>query len=342
MAAHPFPRGALIIASSPRHPFRRLTVAALTGLLLAGLSATVPPPAAAEGGSGLVSMVNGYRASQGLRAVRNHATIEEIAVDRAREMAAAGEIGHDFDALIERFAREGVCWRGFGEIVARNRDGGFASFGEQWWGSSLHKAQMLGDYTHASGARVFDGERWYGVMIFVKLCGTDPSGFSDIATSKFYADIVWLVEAEITHGCTATRFCPDAVVTRGQMASFITRASNLGSASRDYFRDDETNKHEANINRLAQADITSGCDDDRFCPNGSVTRGQMASFLVRALNLPPTSRDYYTDDNASKHEDSINRLAASGITAGCGGSHFCPNGYVTRGQMAAFLHRGFD
>ncbi len=65
----------------------------------------------------------------------------------------------------------------------------------------------------------------------------------------------------------------------------------------------------------------------------------MATFLTRALKLPATSRDYFRDDNASSHEGAINRLAAAGITRGCGPSSFCPSGTVTREQMAAFLRR---
>ncbi|MGH2357895.1 MAG: S-layer homology domain-containing protein, partial [Candidatus Limnocylindria bacterium] len=76
-----------------------------------------------------------------------------------------------------------------------------------------------------------------------------------------------------------------------------------------------------------------------FCPAAVVTREQMASFLVRALHLPATGTDYFTDDAGSVHEPDINSLAASAITGGCGGGRFCPNDAVTRGQMAAFLRR---
>jgi hypothetical protein len=65
----------------------------------------------------------------------------------------------------------------------------------------------------------------------------------------------------------------------------------------------------------------------------------MATFLGRAFDLPGTSTDYFTDDESSRHEARINALSASGITHGCGDGRFCPNGAVTRGQMAAFLHR---
>jgi hypothetical protein len=77
----------------------------------------------------------------------------------------------------------------------------------------------------------------------------------------------------------------------------------------------------------------------RFCPTDSVTRGQMAAFLVRAFRLPPTRVDFFTDDNKSIFRNDINQLAASGITAGCGGGKFCPHGMVTREQMSAFLWR---
>ena len=90
------------------------------------------------------------------------------------------------------------------------------------------------------------------------------------------------------------------------------------------------------------AGITSGCGGGRFCPDGLVTRGQMATFLSRAFDLASTPTDFFGDDEASTHERAINRLAASGITSGCAPGRFCPDGIVTRGQMAAFLHRGLD
>ena len=65
----------------------------------------------------------------------------------------------------------------------------------------------------------------------------------------------------------------------------------------------------------------------------------MAAFLDRAFHLPSTATDSFTDDNGTTFEGNINRLAASGITKGCSPTTFCPKAEVTRGQMAAFLHR---
>jgi hypothetical protein len=65
----------------------------------------------------------------------------------------------------------------------------------------------------------------------------------------------------------------------------------------------------------------------------------MASFLARALGLPAATHDYFPDDAGSVHEADINRVAAAGITNGCGAGLYCGAGVVTREQMAAFLYR---
>ena len=99
------------------------------------------------------------------------------------------------------------------------------------------------------------------------------------------------------------------------------------------------------IEWLAAAAITRGCNppsNDRYCPDDNVTRGQMAAFLVRALDLPPGPGGTFTDDNDSVFEADIEALAAADITRGCNppsNDRYCPDDNVTRGQMAAFLYR---
>jgi hypothetical protein len=89
--------------------------------------------------------------------------------------------------------------------------------------------------------------------------------------------------------------------------------------------------------------ITKGCnppDNTFYCPGDAVSREVMAAFLKRALELPPATIDYFSDDDGSIFEADINALAQAGITKGCGASRFCPKDLVDRGQMAAFLVRG--
>ena len=169
--------------------------------------------------------------------------------------------------------------------------------------------------------------------------GTGGLPFADISGSAFVSEIIWLADSGITRGCTSTLFCPRDPVTRGQMASFLARALQLPAASTDWFTDDDGLSHEDNINRLAEAGITTGCSETTFCPHDPVTRGEMASFLARALQLPEATADWFTDDDGVSHEDNINRLAEAGITSGCAATRFCPAGIVIRQQMAAFLER---
>jgi hypothetical protein len=125
------------------------------------------------------------------------------------------------------------------------------------------------------------------------------------------------------------------------MAAFLSRALGLTGSAVDAFDDDNGSLFEADINRVAAAGIASGCGTRLYCPDASVTREQMASFLARALNLPPSATDFFTDDAGSIHQAAINAIAAAGITSGCTATTYCPKGLVTRGQMAAFLHRAF-
>jgi hypothetical protein len=166
--------------------------------------------------------------------------------------------------------------------------------------------------------------------------------FDDLLGSTFRGDIVWLAEQDITRGCSPGKYCPNASVTRGQMASFLVRALGLPSTTTDFFTDDDGTTHEVDINRLRAANITTGCAPGLYCPADDVSRGQMASFLARAFDLPATATDYFTDDTGTTHEGNINRIAAAGITTGCTATTYCPKADVTRGQMAAFLRRALS
>jgi hypothetical protein len=102
--------------------------------------------------------------------------------------------------------------------------------------------------------------------------------------------------------------------------------------------------HAPMIEAIAARGVTLGCDAGarRYCPDLAVTRGQMATFLARALDLPPSSIDYFADDDGSVHEDAINRLADANIATGYSDGTFRVDGDLTRGEMARFLARAFD
>ena len=88
------------------------------------------------------------------------------------------------------------------------------------------------------------------------------------------------------------------------------------------------------------------CAEGMLCPGDSIDRKTMAVWIVRTLDGQdpaeiPTSR--FSDVAAgSFHAPFIERMAQLGITAGCGGGNFCPDGTVNRDQMAVFLTAAFD
>ncbi len=175
--------------------------------------------------------------------------------------------------------------------------------------------------------------------------------FTDDDDSVFEADIEWMALNGYTSGCnppTNDQYCPDDPVTRGQLAAFITRAFGLSDgAGDDLFTDDDGSVFEEQIDVIGTAGITAGCNpptNDEFCPDDPVTRGQMAAFISRALGLTEGSNaDLFTDDDGSIFERDIDRIGTLGITLGCNpptNDNYCPDDLVTRGQMAAFLHRG--
>jgi hypothetical protein len=108
------------------------------------------------------------------------------------------------------------------------------------------------------------------------------------------------------------------------------------------FTDIAESPFKTEIEWLVEARITSGCQPNRFCPLDYVAREQLASFLVRALELPPTTTDYFIDDESSTHEQDINSLAAAGITLGCRTNSYCPGRFVTRQMLASYLSRALE
>ncbi len=107
------------------------------------------------------------------------------------------------------------------------------------------------------------------------------------------------------------------------------------------FEDDDDSPYQSSIERIAEVGITLGCDPSAplFCPDEEVTRAQMATFIVRALGLPASTTDHFTDDDGHALEAEINAFAESGITYGCAEGLFCPEQIIPREQMAAFLAR---
>jgi streptogramin lyase len=177
--------------------------------------------------------------------------------------------------------------------------------------------------------------------------------FGDVPTShQFYAFIETLFHSGVTGGCGPGSYCPDASVTRAQMAVFLLKGRYgpnqlYPPATGTVFTDVPAGAFAASyIEALAGNRITGGCGPSLYCPNNTVTRQQMAVFLLKSKHgsayAPPACTGVFSDVPCpSQYADWIEQLAAEGITGGCGGSNYCPTSPNTRGQMAVFLTKTF-
>jgi uncharacterized protein (DUF1800 family) len=114
--------------------------------------------------------------------------------------------------------------------------------------------------------------------------------FGDVPTSHPFAGYIdEMATLGIAAGCGAGNYCPDAVVTRGQMAVFIMRGAGVTNppppASQRFTDVPPSNPYYAYIEQMAARGVTSGCGAAIYCPDDPITRGQMAVFLVRGFGL---------------------------------------------------------
>ena len=139
-------------------------------------------------------------------------------------------------------------------------------------------------------------QRWVMAVWIIRILDQAPESpdgqtrFEDLEPDTWWTPYVErLAETEVTKGCNTDplQYCPDRAVTRAQMATFLVRALGLRPAPAAGFIDTAGITHEANIDALASAEVTKGCTahPPRYCPERPVTRAQMATFLVRALDL---------------------------------------------------------
>jgi SpoIID/LytB domain protein len=189
-----------------------------------------------------------------------------------------------------------------------------------------------------------DGSAGVNALPSSQFRGVGFEPFPDDDGSVHEYATVWAHEAGIAQGFRDGTFRPGTSVTRGQMASFIYRTFDIPASSSDSFRDvDPGQPHGDAINALADAGIAQGYEDGRFRSGASVTRAQMASFLVRAIGLDPVDPDgRFSDVTRGTHARNIYAIADAGITQGCRSDRYCPDNPVARGQMATFLHRAVE
>ena len=186
--------------------------------------------------------------------------------------------------------------------------------------------------------------------------GSSDQAYLDVPPSHYAYEHVQRLAGEDILGnveCPAAKsFCPGDPLDRQTAAVWLIRMimdETPPYVSSSRFSDVAAGDWKAKyIEELAEREITSGCGDDangnrKFCPEDDVRRKHMAIFIFRAFDLPPGPDAGFEDVRGGTYFESINALAAIGITVGCGdGTNFCPDRSITRAQTAIMLGRTLE
>lgn len=194
-------------------------------------------------------------------------------------------------------------------------------------------------------------------LLIALLIATPCAAFNDVPANHWaHSYVGTLSENGITNGCGDGCYCPEELVTRAEMAVFIERALKGQAFSPapavGVFVDVLAGYWAAAwIEQFLQDGITTGCGENppQYCPEQTLTRAEMAVFLLRAKH----AGDYSPPEPTGKFADVpegywaagwIEQLHAEQITSGCSDDPlmFCPDNPVTRAEMAAFLVRTFN
>ena len=283
------------------------------------------------------------------------------------DLAAIGQQG----IAAFRNSRLGALVRGGGSVligsavVLEAGASGYGSLTYQWRKDGV----PLSDGGRISGSQTatlaidpvsFSDAGSYDVVV-TDLCATATSNpailsveFADVPdSSPFHDDIIAVATAGITGGCGGADFCPTSPVRRDQMAVFLLKAEHGAAytppACSGVFSDVACPGPFTDwVEQLATEGVTAGCGGGNYCPDASVTRAQMAVFLLKTSQGsgygPPPATGIFGDVPAGSFAaDFIEDLYNRGITGGCSSSPllYCPNNAVLRQQMATFLVRTF-
>ena len=170
----------------------------------------------------------------------------------------------------------------------------------------------------------------------------DPYG--DVSKDSYYYDAVkWAAETGVTTGVGDGLFAPEWVCTRGQIVTFLWRASGSPApkATELPFTDVAADAYYAQAVLWAvEKGITNGTSETTFSPDQTCTRAHAVAFLYRMSGSPAAAGSTFSDVAADAYyRAAVAWAVEKGITNGTSGTTFSPDDTCTRGQIVTFLYR---
>ena len=170
----------------------------------------------------------------------------------------------------------------------------------------------------------------------------DP--YRDVSKDSYYYDAVkWAAETGVTTGVGDGLFAPEWVCTRGQIVTFLWRASGSPApkATELPFTDVAADAYYAQAVLWAvENGITNGTSETTFSPDQTCTRAHAVAFLYRMSGSPAAAGSTFSDVAADAYyRAAVAWAVEKGITNGTSGTTFSPDDTCTRGQIVTFLYR---
>ncbi len=176
----------------------------------------------------------------------------------------------------------------------------------------------------------------------------NTSIFHDIPSDAYYAEAVkWAVKNSITSGTSETTFSPDTPCTRGQVMTFLWRASGSPAPKRTQmaFTDVPIDSYYYDAILWAiENGIAAGTSDTTFSPDAECSRSQIVTFLWRTQKAPIVSsiNSFHDVIENSYYNNAIHWAVNRKITSGTSTTTFSPDTNCTRAQIVTFLWRSLN
>ena len=184
------------------------------------------------------------------------------------------------------------------------------------------------------------------VSVEAEFVKTAATSFADVPANAYFADAVkWAVDKGVTNGLSDTMFGPYESCTRAQIVTFLWRAAGSPEPkTMSSFTDVPASTYYAKAVAWAiENGITNGMTETTFAPDATCTRGQIVTFLYRALKGTASGSTNFTDVKSDTfYADAINWAVANNVTNGTSNTTFSPNADCTRAEIVTFLYRAYQ
>ena len=180
----------------------------------------------------------------------------------------------------------------------------------------------------------------------VPACACPSAKLTDVPQNVWYHTAVdFMVMHELMLGVSEGRFAPESAMTRAQLVTVLYRIAGEPETDGTHGFTDVANGtwYSDAIAWAAQNGVVNGIGNNKFDPDGYVTREQIATILFRYMKFEPVAEDKLgafpdADKVSSYAVEALNWAVAEGLINGSDGK-LLPNDTATRAQVAVILMR---